>query len=295
MKRYWARLGLRIMRNRLVRDRTSELISRSYDRIADGYDAAWTSHMRDLSASMLDHLTLPKGATCLDLTCGTGFLTTELARRTEGRVIGVDASAGMIQTAREQHGNTCEYVQADIVDYLRMLPPRSFDVISCGWGLGYSRPLSVIRHAARVLRPGGELGIIDNSLFSLAEVLWTSILAFAETPDALTHVLRVQFLPNSATLATIMRLNGLAIRHREDGKRMYTVPDGQSAITRLTATGAAAGFEFAATEASRDAIYKRFAEILENRYKTSKGVPITHRYLMTIGKHIERRNGRSEA
>jgi len=295
MKRHWARLGMQIVRSRLGRDRTSEWISHSYDRIAGGYDDAWTNHMRDLSASMLDRLDLPKGATCLDLTCGTGYLTTELDRRTGGRVIGVDASAGMIRTARERHGHACEYVQADIVDYLRALPPKSFDVITCGWGLGYSRPLSVIRHAARVLRPGGELGVIDNSLFSLAEVLWTSILTFAEMPEALTQVMRVRFLPNSATLAAIMRLNGLAIRHQEDGKRTYTVPDGSSAITRLTATGAAAGFEFAAMEAGRDALFQRFAEILENRYKTNEGVPITHRYLMTTGKHIERRNGRNEA
>jgi hypothetical protein len=161
-------------------------------------------------------------------------------------------------------------------------------VITCGWGLGYSRPVSVIRHAARVLRPGGRIGIIDNSLFSLAEVLWASTLAFAENPDALTHVMRVRFLPNSASLATIMRLHGLAVSHASDGSRTYFVPDGESAIARMTATGAAAGFEFAADDACRDQIFRRFAEILESRYKTQRGVPITHRYLTAIGTRIER-------
>ena len=288
MGRHWFRLGLAIVRSWLGADRTADLVSRSYDRIADGYDSAWTSHMRDLSSAMLDRLAPPPGADCLDLTCGTGFLTAELARRTGGRVIGVDASAGMIDVARRLHGQRCEFVQADILPYLRTVRPRSLDVITCGWGLGYSRPLQVIRLAVRALRPGGRLGIIDNSLFSLAEVLWASMLAFAETPEALSHLMRVRFLPHSAVLAGLMRLHGLAVTHAADGSRSYRVADGQSAIARLTGTGAAAGFEFAAQDEVRDAVFRRFAEILEGRYRGQPAVRVTHRYLAAIGRRFGR-------
>jgi ubiquinone/menaquinone biosynthesis C-methylase UbiE len=285
MHRRWDKLALQIARCWLGRNRTADLVCRSYDRIAPGYDQAWTSHMRDLSLAMLDRLDPPAGAACLDLTCGTGFITSELSRRTGTRATGVDASAGMLEAAGRQHAS-CAFVHADALQYLRGLRPRSFDVVTCGWGLGYTRPLAVVREIARVLRPGGRVGIIDNSLFSLAEVLWASMLAFAEQPDAMRHVMRVRFLPHSAVLTTLMRMHGLAVTHAADGAKTYRVCDGQAAIARLTATGAAAGFEFACDDADRERVFARFAGIVERRYATDSGIPVTHRYLMAVGKRV---------
>lgn len=283
MGRHWVQLAYRVAGCWLRGNSTGELVSRSYDRIASGYDEAWTAHMRDLSLVMLDRLAPPGGAESLDLTCGTGFITAELSRRTGTRAVGVDASAGMLGEAKRRHED-CIFVHDDVVRYLRGAPSRAFDVVTCGWGLGYSRPLIVLREIARVLRPGGRVGIIDNSLFSLAEVLWASLLAFAEEPGALRHVMRVRFLPGSAVLAGMMRICNLGVTHRADGSKTYHVQDGQAAIARLTATGAAAGFEFACDEAVRERVFRRFARIMEERYGTREGVPITHRYLMGIGR-----------
>ncbi len=283
-RRRWFALGRRVVElARRPRGRTDDQVRCSYDRIAGGYDEAWTHHMRDLSRAMLDRLAPRAGSVCLDLTCGTGFVTGELHRRTGGPTLGVDASAGMLDAARRQQGPACSFVCADAVDYLQRQPSRSVDVITCAWGLGYTRPWLVLREAARVLRPGGRLGIIDNSLFSLWEVLWASVLAFAENPEALDHVMRVRFLPGSTSLGLLMRHAGLAVQAAWGGVRAYVVPDGQAAIARLSATGAAAGFEFAAAEGGREAVFARFAEILERRYGQSNGIPITHRYLAAVG------------
>ncbi len=240
--------------------------------------------MRSLSLHMLDRLAAPQNATCVDLTCGTGYVTGELARRTRGRVIGVDSSSGMLDVARENQGRHCRFVQADVLDYLRSLPANSVDVITCAWGLGYTRPWLVVREAARVLRSGGRVGIIDNTLFSLSGVLWASVLAFAEDPEALVHVMQVRFLPAGWCLAFLMRMAGLAVVATWDGAKTYHVPDGDAAVARLTATGAGAGFEFAADEPHREAVFRRFAEILEQRYPSAPGIPITHRYLAAVGR-----------
>jgi SAM-dependent methyltransferase len=232
---------------------------------------------------MLDRLAPPKDATCLDLTCGTGFVTGELAHRSGGRVVGVDASSGMLNVARKQWGERCIFVEADAVAYLRSLPRDSVDIITCAWGLGYTRPWTILHEAARVLRSGGRIGIIDNTLFSLAGVLRTSIFAFAEYPEALVHIMRVRFLPAGWFLALLMRMAGLAVVSTWDGAKTYHVPDGSAAIARLTSTGAAAGFEFAADERYRDEVFKRFAEILEETHRSSEGIPITHRYLAAVG------------
>ena len=283
-RRQWLRLAMRTL-GLLIRQprRTGDLVRQSYDRIAAGYDEAWTNHMRDLSGDMLDRLAPPSGAVCLDLTCGTGYVTGELARRTGGTVIGVDRSAGMLDVARGRHGHTCAFVEADILEYLRSRPSAGFDIVTCAWGLGYSHPSKVIRQIARVLRPGGRVGIIDNSLFSLAEVLWASMCAFAERPDALTHAMRVRFLPSAAMLELTMRRAGLAVQSSWQGRKSYLVPDGPTAIARLTATGAAAGFEFASDERYRERVFERFAEILERQRRTRDGIAITHRYLAAIG------------
>jgi ubiquinone/menaquinone biosynthesis C-methylase UbiE len=283
-RRHWARLAIRVLRLGLSRhDPTSGLVRQSYDRIAPGYDEAWTGHMRRFSLELLDRLGPRPGARCLDLTCGTGFITRELARRCGGRVLGVDASPGMLEAARREHGDCCEFVCADAVALLGSLPASSFDVVTCGWGLGYTRPLTVVRETARVLRSGGRLAIIDNTLFSLARVLWSSVLAFAEQPAALAHVMRFRFLPHSCVLAAMLRMCGLQVRAAWDGSKSYHVAGGSEAIARLTATGAAAGFEFAADPARRDAVFARFAEIIEKRSSTPQGIPITHRYLAAIG------------
>jgi SAM-dependent methyltransferase len=283
-KRHWAQFIVRAAGLLLTQpEKTSDLVAASYDHVATGYDEAWTNHMRDLSLGMLDELSPPAGATCLDLTCGTGFITSELARRTGGEVTGVDASAGMIAEAQRKHGNLCRFVHDDALHFLRLQRASRYDVVTCGWGLGYTKPLCVLRQIARVLRPGGRVGIIDNSLFSLAGVLWASFQAFAERPKALRHAMRVRFLPHSLVLAAMMRLAGLGVHRRRDGAKTYHVPTGQAAIERLTATGAAAGFEFAVFDEQREAIFARFAEIMDAR-RTPQGVPITHRYLQVVGR-----------
>ncbi len=262
---------------------TSELIRSSYDRIAGGYDAAWTDHMRGLSLELLDRLTPPFGARCLDLTCGTGFVAAELARRCGTRPVGVDASAGMLDVARREHGATCDFVVADALEYLRAQPAGCADIVTCGWGLGYIRPWKVLGQIVRVLRPGGQVAIIDNSLFSLWRVIWCATKTFAERPEALDHVMKVRFLPGSRTLAWMMAARGLRPTYTADGSKSYVVATGDEAIARLTATGAAAGFEFAARPEMKDEIFSRFARNLERDCSGPAGLEITHRYLAAIG------------
>lgn len=259
------------------------LVTQSYDRISGGYDAAWTAHMRDLTAALIDRLEPKPGGAALDLTCGSGFAAGRLAEKTGGRVTGVDRSAGMLAQARANHP-ACEFVQADILDYLRTLPAESLDTVTCSWGVGYSRPWAVLGQVRRVLRPGGKIAVIDNSLFSLREVLGCSFLAFAEQPEQLQNLMRFRFLTGPAQLAAYFRLLGLRPLWRDGGRRTYTVQSGRAAIERLTTTGAAAGFEFAADEANREAIFARFAEILEDKYQSAPGIPITHRWLAGIAR-----------
>jgi arsenite methyltransferase len=104
----------------------------------------------------------------LDIGCGPGFLACELAGDVgaTGRIIGVDISEDMTALAGEQ------VVAAGLASRVRLargsataLPFRScsFDFVVGAQVLLYVATVeSVLREAARVLRPGGRLVIVDT-------------------------------------------------------------------------------------------------------------------------------------
>lgn len=259
-------------------NRTDTLVQKSYDRISDDYDQTWTRHMRDLTSGLIDKLDFQPAQKVIDLTCGTGYATGLIAEKTGIAIIGVDRSVGMLQQARENFPN-CDFIHADILDYLKTVPTESIDTVTCCWGLGYSKPLKVLRQVRRVLKAGGQCGIVDNTLFSLREVMYCSTLAFMEQPEKLENLMKFRFLMGKRHLWMWMKLAGLRPLDVWADSKSYKVENGEKAIERLRATGAAAGFEYAAAEPDSEEIFRRFAHILEQKYMQDGCIPITHRYL----------------
>ena len=259
-----------------------ELVEKSYNRISTGYDQIWTNHMRNLTASLINRLNLKEGDNAIDLTCGTGFATNLIAEKTNNKVIGIDKSEGMLAQARKNYGQSCDFINADILEYLRELPNNSLDLVTCCWGIGYSKPLAVLRQIKRVLRSTGRIAIIDNSLFSIREVIYCSFLAFMEQPEKLVNLMQFRFLMGSWHLGLLFRMLNMKPLYLGNGNKSYTVESGQAAIERLRATGAAAGFEYAANAEDQEQISHRFAEIIEQKYMKNNGITVTHRYLTGI-------------
>lgn len=93
-------------------------------------------------------------ARVLDVGCGAGFLTNELARRGH-QVTGLDASDTSLEVAaRHDPTGTVTYVAGDA--YALPFADAEFDVVSAMDFLEHvDRPAQVIAEMARVLRPGG--------------------------------------------------------------------------------------------------------------------------------------------
>jgi SAM-dependent methyltransferase len=96
-------------------------------------------------------------ASVLDLACGTGLLTRQLAARAE-RVVGLDASVDMLRQARARDG--CGNVRYLLGDFRDCRPGEAFDAAVCGSdSLNYvERPeqlAAVFGSVRRALRPGG--------------------------------------------------------------------------------------------------------------------------------------------
>jgi ubiquinone/menaquinone biosynthesis C-methylase UbiE len=115
---------------------------------------------------------LPAGARLLDVPCGEGRVSAELAAR-GFRVVGVDISAGLLRSARQRAGQrnlSVEWHEGD----MRHLPwERAFDAAFC-WGdsFGYMDNAGNEQFLAavqRALKPGGrwamEMGMVAEVLF----------------------------------------------------------------------------------------------------------------------------------
>ena len=99
----------------------------------------------------------------LDVGCGTGFLSFELATRGH-RVTGVDFAPSMLAEARRKAAERTVAVRFDHGDAEQLaVPSRSFDLVITRhvlWTLPH--PEQAIDEWIRVLRPGGRLVVVDS-------------------------------------------------------------------------------------------------------------------------------------
>jgi demethylmenaquinone methyltransferase/2-methoxy-6-polyprenyl-1,4-benzoquinol methylase len=103
-------------------------------------------------------------ATVLDVCCGTGDMTFALLRqagKSSGRILGADFSHAMLQRASAKSAGTLlRWIEADT---LRLpFASEQFDLVTTAFGFRNLADYDAgLREILRVLRPGGECGILD--------------------------------------------------------------------------------------------------------------------------------------
>jgi ubiquinone/menaquinone biosynthesis C-methylase UbiE len=123
---------------------------------------AWRT-AENSAAYLLPHLR--PGLDLLDVGCGPGTITADLAERVApGRVIGLDREEGPLATARAEAQarglSTASYVVGDV--YALDLPDASVDVVHAHQVLQHlTDPVAALREMARVVRPGGLVAVRD--------------------------------------------------------------------------------------------------------------------------------------
>jgi len=108
------------------------------------------------------------GRDAIELGCGTGYVSAWLARR-GARPVGIDNSEAQLATARAFQGEfglefPLIHGNAEKVPF----PDESFDLAISEYGASiWCDPYAWIPEAARLLRPGGELVFLVNSIFTI--------------------------------------------------------------------------------------------------------------------------------
>jgi SAM-dependent methyltransferase len=108
------------------------------------------------------------GRDAIELGCGTGYVSAWLARR-GANPVGIDNSEAQLETARgfqREFGLEFPLLHGDAerVPY----PDASFDLAISEYGASiWCDPYAWIPEAARLLRPGGELVFLCNSIFTI--------------------------------------------------------------------------------------------------------------------------------
>jgi ubiquinone/menaquinone biosynthesis C-methylase UbiE len=121
----------------------------------------------------LEAMEIAHDAEVLDLGCGTGLAARAIARREgfRGKIFGIDLSPYLVaaaeRLAREEGiGGRVAFRAGDVRSL--GLPDRSADAVVAHTLLSHVEdPLVVLKEAARVVRPGGSLGIFDGDYASL--------------------------------------------------------------------------------------------------------------------------------
>jgi ubiquinone/menaquinone biosynthesis C-methylase UbiE len=105
---------------------------------------------------------LRPGLDLLDLGCGPGTITLDLASRVApGRVLGIDSSAEVVEQARALGDSQVEFAVGDA--YALDVADASFDVVHAHQVLQHlTDPVAAVAEAARVLRPAGVLAVRDS-------------------------------------------------------------------------------------------------------------------------------------
>ena len=117
------------------------------------YKAA-SGHQKEWGTRIVAELNLTGAESILDLGCGDGVLTKQMANLVpKGEVLGIDASVGMIETAKELEGDNLSFSCQDINN---MVFSNQFDLVFSNAALHWVKNHERLLNSCKIaLKPGG--------------------------------------------------------------------------------------------------------------------------------------------
>jgi ubiquinone/menaquinone biosynthesis C-methylase UbiE len=286
-----SRTGLALRALRLTVTGSKADPTPDYDVAGPSYDDYFTRVMGEHASALLDSMSFRPGATVVELACGTGHLTAQIARRLagQGTIRAVDKSPGMLAVARQKLARfgdlDVQLQQGDMTEFLRGLPSGSADAVVCGWAICYSRPATLLREIARVLRPGtGEVGLIETRKDALGALRHAFEQVVADDPALLTAMIQVSLPRSKRTVDRWFRRAGLAPVRLFEGEQRLPCRTAAEAVEWVERSGAGAGFRDAFDPGREHEVRARLAAELDRHAGTPGGVDLRHTFVRGVAR-----------
>jgi SAM-dependent methyltransferase len=169
--------------------------------------ASYDEHARfvsDLAGGVIDWLQAQSGERILDLGCGDGALTAELAAK-GAEMVGVDASQEFVRTCQARG------LDVRLMDGEALTFDTEFDAVFSNAALHWmTRPQRVIAGVAKALKPNGrfvaELGGHGN-----VAAITTALQAIAVRHGKDAHLAHPWFFPSTEAYRALLEAQGFAV------------------------------------------------------------------------------------
>lgn len=147
----------------MVKSRPKDLVPAFFNNTADSYDkiVRWTTFGKDRvwKNEILKQLSIEK--TVLDLACGTGILTRQIAEKIPlAKVTGVDITTSYLEKAREKL-NLYQNVSFVNQDAEKLDLGGRFDCITASYLPKYCEPNILVKNCLKHLNEGGKIILHD--------------------------------------------------------------------------------------------------------------------------------------
>src|SRR5262245_19504377 len=169
--------------------------------------ASYDEHARfvsDLAGGVIDWLQAKSGERILDLGCGDGVLTAELAAK-GARMVGVDASEDFVRACLAR-GLDVRLMDGEALDF-----DNEFDAVFSNAALHWmTRPERVVAGAARALKRHGRF-VAEFGGHGNVAAITTALQAIAMRHGKDTHLAHPWFFPSAETYRALLEAQGFAV------------------------------------------------------------------------------------
>ena len=158
------------------------------------------------------------GESILDIGCGTGFLTYDMAPSVteSGQIIAIDPKPSMVKATKER---CAEYAQVTVREGdITSIPAKKnqFDLVTCTQVLLYVEDIDkALSEIYRVLKPGGRVAILETD--------WQGVVINSNFPE-LTRTIIDAWDTTVASPNLPVRLGGLLLEKRFHSVKSEAIP-----------------------------------------------------------------------